>query len=76
LGKFLKQNHRPAKLSYSFFLNVARKFGRIENSASPKAQGALKGSPQIWLPQIFVLATPLYFLLRSAGDGSTKLSIF
>jgi len=40
LGKFLKQNHRPAKFSYSFFLKVAQKFGRIENFAPPKAQGS------------------------------------
>jgi len=40
LGKFLKQNHRPAKFSYSFFLKVAQKFGRIENSAPPEAQGS------------------------------------
>jgi len=31
LGKFLKQNQPPAKFSYSFFLKVAQKFGRIEN---------------------------------------------
>jgi len=40
-GKFLKQNHRPAKFSYSCFLKVAQKFGRIENVAPPKAQGSL-----------------------------------
>jgi len=40
LGKFLKQNHRPAKLSDSFFLKVAQNFGRIENFAPPKAQGS------------------------------------
>ena len=39
MGKFLKQNHRPAKFSYSFFLKEAQKFGRIENFAPPKAQG-------------------------------------
>jgi len=40
LGKFLKQNHHPAKLSYSFFLKVAQKFGQIENFAPPKTQGS------------------------------------
>jgi len=40
LGKFLKQNHRPAKFSYSFFLKVAQKFGRIEDFAPHKAQGS------------------------------------
>jgi len=40
LGKFLKQNHRPAKFSYSCFLKVAQKFGQIENFAPPKAQGS------------------------------------
>jgi len=40
LDKFLKQNHRSAKSSYSFFLKVAQKFGRIENFAPPKAQGS------------------------------------
>jgi len=40
LGKFLKQNHHPAKISYSFFLKVAQKFVRIENFAPPKAQGS------------------------------------
>jgi len=40
LGKLLTQNHRPAKFSYSCFLKVAQKFGRIENSAPPKAQGS------------------------------------
>jgi len=40
LGKFLKQNHRPAKFSYSFFLKEAQKFGRIENFAPPKTQGS------------------------------------
>jgi len=39
-GKFLKQNHRPAKFSYSFFLKVAQKFGRIENFVPPKGQGS------------------------------------
>jgi len=41
MGKFLKQNHRPPKFSYSFFLKVAQKFGQIENIAPPKAQGSL-----------------------------------
>jgi len=40
LGKFLKQNHRPAKFSYSFFLSVAQKFGRIENFVPPEGQGS------------------------------------
>ena len=40
LGKFLKQNHRYAKFSYSFFLKVAQKFARIENFAPPEAQGS------------------------------------
>ena len=40
LGKFLKQNHRPAKCSHSFFLKVSQKFGRIENFALPKGQGS------------------------------------
>jgi len=31
----------PAIFSYSFFLKVAQKFGRIENFALPKAQGSL-----------------------------------
>jgi len=39
LGKFLKQNHRPAKF-YSFFLKVMQKFGRIENFFPPKGQGS------------------------------------
>ena len=40
-AKFLKHYHRPAKFSYSFFLKVAQKFGRIENFAPPEAQGSL-----------------------------------
>jgi len=40
LGKFLKQNHRPVKFSYSFFLKVAQKFGQIENFAPPVGQGS------------------------------------
>jgi len=40
LGKFLKQNHRLEKFSYSFSLKVAQKFGRIENFTPPKAQGS------------------------------------
>jgi len=40
LGNFLKQNHRPGKFSYSFFLKVAQKYGRIENFAPAKAQGS------------------------------------
>ena len=40
MGKILKQNHRPAKFSCSFFLKVAQKFRRIENFAPPKAQGS------------------------------------
>ena len=40
MGKFLKQNHRPAKFSYSYFLKEAQKFGQIENFAPPKAQGS------------------------------------
>ena len=40
LGKFLKQNHRPAKFSCLCFLKEAQKFGRIENFAPPKAQGS------------------------------------
>jgi len=40
LGKFLKQNHRPANFSYSFFLKVAQKFGRIEKFAPSKGQGS------------------------------------
>ena len=39
LGKFLKQNHRPANF-YSFFLKVAQKFGRNENCAPLKTQGS------------------------------------
>jgi len=39
-GNFLKQNHRPAKFSYSFFLKVAQKFGRIENFARHEGQGS------------------------------------
>ena len=40
LGKFLKQDHRPAKFFYSFLLTVAQKFGRIENFSLPKRQGS------------------------------------
>jgi len=40
LGKSLKQNHRPAKFSYLFFLKVAQKFGRIENFTPPTAQAS------------------------------------
>jgi len=40
LGKGLKQNHRLAKFSHSFFLKSGAKFGRIENFAPPKAQGS------------------------------------
>jgi len=40
MAKFLKQNHRPAKFSNSFFLKLAQKIGRIENFAPPKAQGS------------------------------------
>jgi len=40
LGKFLKENHRPAKFSYLCFLNVVQKFGRFENFAPPKTQGS------------------------------------
>jgi len=40
LGKFLKQDHRPAKFSCSFFLKVAQKFGRIENFAPPIGQAS------------------------------------
>ena len=39
-GKFLKQNHRPAKFSYSCFLKAAQTFGLIEDFAPPKAQGS------------------------------------
>jgi len=40
LGKFLKQNHRPEKFSYSCFLKVSQKFGRNENFSLPEAQGS------------------------------------
>jgi len=44
LGKFLKQNHRPAKLSYSFSSSGA-KFGGIENFSPLKS----KVSVCLWL---------------------------
>jgi len=40
LCKLLKQNHRAAKFTYSCFLKVAQKFGRIASFAPPKAQGS------------------------------------
>ena len=43
LSKLLKQNHRPAKLSYSFSSDVVQKFGRIEivSPLKPKVPACL-----------------------------------
>jgi len=62
LGKFLKQNHRPAKFSYSFFLKVAQKFGRIENSATLKAHGS----------HMFLVRAVYHDLLRRVAARSNQ----
>jgi len=40
LGKFFKQNHRPAKLSYSFSSKWRKNSGELKIPPPPKAQGS------------------------------------